>query len=256
MNWIDYWLPLLRRLVLYGFVQYFFSHLAYISPDVIWFIKWNKPQIPIAPQISSSVPCSFQPIYEYERKRTAPLHIIVQWNLNFLLVYYTHIIVLCHIMGIDELCNILKYVIYGFFIKSTHLIINDLFYIYCLVYFYLLSTHSLKEPWLDSLLTDWAYQSVEQNAYNHNASDWQICKNKQELSDFWAISYCFLQFVMLFRIQMHFVLLTTISLLFVREGHFWIILKKGRGSLEPQSPPSARACSGVNMLLLLCHIKC
>ncbi len=35
---------------------------------------------------------------------------------------------------------------------------------------------------------------------------------------------------MLIIIQMHFVLLTTISLLFVREGHFWIILKKGRGS--------------------------
>ncbi len=33
-------------------------------------------------------------------------------------------------------------------------------------------------------------------------------------------------------------------MLFVREreGHFCIILKKGRGS-SPQSPPSARACS-------------
>ncbi len=41
---------------------------------------------------------------------------------------------------------------------------------------------------------------------------------------------------MLIRIQMHFVLLITISLLFVREGHFWIILKKGRG-WTPQSPP-------------------
>ncbi len=65
------------------------------------------------------------------------------------------------------------------------------------------------------------YQSVKQNARNHsNASDWQICKNKQEFSDFWAISYCFVQIVMLIRIQMHFVLLTTISMLYVREGHF------------------------------------
>ncbi len=49
-------------------------------------------------------------------------------------------------------------------------------------------------------------------------------------------SYCFVHIVMLIIIQMHFVLLTTISLLFVWEGHFWIILKKGRG-LSPQRPP-------------------
>ncbi len=60
-------------------------------------------------------------------------------------------------------------------------------------------------------------------------------KNKQEFSDFWAISYCFVQIVMLIIIKMHFVLLTTISLLFFREGHFWIILKKASGS-SPQSP--------------------
>ncbi len=87
------------------------------------------------------------------------------------------------------------------------------------------------------------YQSVKQNheqkRRNHsNASDWQICKNKQAFSDFSAISYCFVHIVMLIIIQMHFVLLTTISLLFVWEWHFWIILKKGRG-LSP--PPSARA---------------
>ncbi len=171
------------------------------------------------------------------------------------LVYYTHIIVLCHIMGIDELCNILKYVIYGFFIKSTHLIINDFFiYIVWFIFTFCRPTH-WKNHGLRAYQQTVAYQSVEQNTYNHNASDWQICKNKQELSDFWAISYCFVQIVMWIRIKMHFVLLTTISLLFVREGHFWIILKKGRGS-SPKAPPSARACSGVNMLLLLCHIKC
>ncbi len=42
---------------------------------------------------------------------------------------------------------------------------------------------------------------------------------------------------MLIRIKMHLILLTTISLLFVWEGHFWIILKKG------SPPPSARACT-------------
>ncbi len=68
-----------------------------------------------------------------------------------------------------------------------------------------------------------------------------IWKNKQEYSDFWAISYCFVQIVMLIIIKMHFVLLTTISCLFVWEETFWVILKKGRG-LSPQSPPSARAC--------------
>ncbi len=65
-------------------------------------------------------------------------------------------------------------------------------------------------------------------------------KNKQGFSDFWAISYHFVHIAMLIIIQMHFVLLSTISLLFVWEGHSWIILKKGRGS-SPQSPPSARA---------------
>ncbi len=79
-------------------------------------------------------------------------------------------------------------------------------------------------------------QSSRTHATHSNASDWQICKNKQEFSDFWAISYRFEHIVMLIIIQMHFVLLTTISLLFVWDGHFWIILKRGRG-LSPQSPP-------------------
>ncbi len=72
-------------------------------------------------------------------------------------------------------------------------------------------------------------QSSKMHATHSNASDWQICKNKQEFSDFWAISYCFVHIVMLIIIEMHFVLLTTISLLFVCEGHFWINFKKGRG---------------------------
>ncbi len=76
---------------------------------------------------------------------------------------------------------------------------------------------------------------------------------KLEFSDFWAISYCFVQIVMLIRIQMHFVLLTTVSLLFVREGHFWIILKKGRGS-SPQSPPFC-TCLHPWMIPLHFHIQ-
>ncbi len=71
--------------------------------------------------------------------------------------------------------------------------------------------------------TDWNIsQSSKTHATLIYASDWQVAyvKNKQEFSDFWAISYCFVQIVMLIRIQMHFVLLATISLLFVWEGHF------------------------------------
>ncbi len=75
-------------------------------------------------------------------------------------------------------------------------------------------------------------QSSKTHETHSNASDRQICKRKQEFYDFWAISYRFVQIVIV--IQMHFVLLTTISLLFVQEGHFWIILKRG---LSPQSPP-------------------
>ncbi len=67
--------------------------------------------------------------------------------------------------------------------------------------------------------TDWNISGISTLIY---ASDWQVAyvKNKQEFSDFWAISYCFVKIVMLIRIQMHFVLLATISLLFVWEGHF------------------------------------
>ncbi len=98
--------------------------------------------------------------------------------------------------------------------------------------FFLPSIYSLKDPYMA-----WEPIVSEQTVEYSNASDWQICKNKQEFSDFWTISYCFVHIVMLIIIQMHFVLLTTISLLFVWEGHFWIILKKG-WCLSPQrSPP-------------------
>ncbi len=67
-------------------------------------------------------------------------------------------------------------------------------------------------------------------------SDWQIYANKNAFSDFWVISYCFVYFAMLIIIQTHFVLTSTTSLLFVWEGHLWIILKTGRDT-SPQSPP-------------------
>ncbi len=82
-------------------------------------------------------------------------------------------------------------------------------------------------------------QSSKTHETHSNVSDWQICINKQEFSYFWEISYCFVQIVMLIRIQMHFVLLTTISLLFVWEGHFWIF-EKGH-VLEPPNPPPPSA---------------
>ncbi len=107
------------------------------------------------------------------------------------------------------------------------------------------STHWKNHIWEPRFLNRlWNISQSSKTHATRNASDWQICKNKQEFSDFWAISYRFVHIVMLIIIQMHFVLLTTISLLFVWEGHFWIILKKGRG-LSPQSPHSARACSEV-----------
>ncbi len=97
------------------------------------------------------------------------------------------------------------------------------------------STHWKNHIWLESLWN--ISQSSKAHATHRNASDWQIFKNKQGFYDFWAISCRFVHIVMLIRIQMHLVLLTTISLIFVWEGHFWIILKKGqaRGSI-PQSP--------------------
>ncbi len=108
--------------------------------------------------------------------------------------------------------------------------------------FFLPSIYSLKEPYMAR--EPWfpnrpwnISQSSKTHATHSYASDWQICKNKLEFSDFWAISYRFEHIVVLIIIQMHFFFsLTTISLLFVWEGHFWIILKRGRG-LSPQSPP-------------------
>ncbi len=86
-------------------------------------------------------------------------------------------------MGIDELSNILKYVIaymdFCFKIDTLALIIDAIF-LYCLVYFFLLSTHSLKEPYMvrEPMVSEQtvAYQSVYgQNARNYsNASDWHM----------------------------------------------------------------------------------
>ncbi len=56
----------------------------------------------------------------------------------------------------------------------------------------------------------------------------QICTNKYEFSDFWASSYCFVQIVMLIRIQ--FWIFIDYNIIAIWEGHFLIILKKGRGS--------------------------
>ncbi len=162
------------------------------------------------------------------KNRKWPLHIIVQWNFNFCQIKWQ--------TGIDEFCK--KY-------KKN---VNKIYLLclkYCLVYFsFHRSIHWKNHIWLESLVSEQTveYQSVEQNACNPTPQIDSLCKNKQEFSDFWTISYCFVHIVMLIIIQMHFVLLTTISLLFVCEGHFWIILKKGKG-LSPQSPPpSARAC--------------
>ncbi len=70
-------------------------------------------------------------------------------------------------------------------------------------------------------------QSNKTHATHSYASDWHTCKNKQDCFYFWAIIYFLNFFLILIRTQMHFVLLNTISLLFVQEGHFQIILKKG-----------------------------
>lgn len=73
--------------------------------------------------------------------------------------------------------------------------------------------------------THWKVSQQTGISVNHhsNASDWQICENKQEFSNFWAMNYCFVLIVVLIIILMHFVLLTTISLPFVWERHFWLI---------------------------------
>ncbi len=64
----------------------------------------------------------------------------------------------------------------------------------------------------------WIIYGYKTHATHRNASDWHICTIKQELSDFWTISYRCVQIVMLIIIKMHFVLFTTISLLFVWES--------------------------------------
>ncbi len=109
---------------------------------------------------------------------------------------------------------------------------------YCLVYFFpsvdLFTERTIGylERFLNRLWN--ISRSTKTHAFHSNASDWQICKNKQEFFDFWAISYRFEHIVMLIIIQMYFVLLATISLLFVWEGHFWIIFKKGRAYITYQ----------------------
>ncbi len=59
--------------------------------------------------------------------------------------------------------------------------------------------------------------------------------NKQDFSDFWAISYHFVHIVMLIIIQMRFDLLTTISLLFV-WGALLNNFEKGQGLTAPKAP--------------------
>ncbi len=126
--------------------------------------------------------------------------------------------------GIDELYNM------DFFIKLTHqLWLSMKKKVLNIVGFFLPSVD--LQPQFPNRLWNIS-QSSKTHETHSNASDRQICKRKQEFYDFWAISSRFVQIVIV--IQMHFVLLTTISLLFVQEGHFWIILKRG---LSPQSPP-------------------
>ncbi len=109
-------------------------------------------------------------------------------------------------MGIGELCNIQKYVISMYFIQ--------------------LNRHTSFDYWWNVFPSVDPYALTERPIYGSRAYGFQ--KRTQpiatpQIDDFWWISYCFVQIVMLIRIQMHFVLLTTISLLFVWEGHFWII---------------------------------
>ncbi len=111
---------------------------------------------------------------------------------------------------------------------------------YCLVYFsFRQSIHWKNHIWLESLCfrTDCGI-SVSQAKRTQPIATPQIdiCKNKQEFSDFRVISYCFVvHIVMLIIIQMHLVLLTTISLLFV-WGALLNKFEKRQG-LEPPKPP-------------------
>ncbi len=119
---------------------------------------------------------------------------------------------------------------------------SKLYNIWIFLFSFRRPTH-LKEPyrlWPESLwfLNRLWYisQSSKMHVTHSNASDWHICKNKQDFPDFWAISYCFVHIVMSIRIQMHFVLLTTIALIFVWEGHFWIIFVGARAPKAPHPP--------------------
>ncbi len=88
---------------------------------------------------------------------------------------------------------------------------------YCLVYLFPSVDPLTERTWVSG--TDWNISQPSKRTKPINASDWQICKTKQELYDFSTISYGFVHIVMLIIIQMYFVL-ATVSLLFVWEGTF------------------------------------
>ncbi len=156
-------------------------------------------------------------------QRTAPLH--KKFELvpdHDWLVYYTWQ------TGIDELCNVVKYLI-NRFLWNRH---TSFYYLILFFVSFFSSVDPLTERTIFESLgfrTDCGI-SVSQAKRTPPMSTPQIDRYVKINRRFWAISYCFVQIVMVITIWMHFVLLTTISLLFVWEGHLWIILKKGRGS--------------------------
>ncbi len=70
-------------------------------------------------------------------------------------------------------------------------------------------THWKNNIWLESLVSEQTveYQSVYMGKTHATIATPQNdkCKNKQEFSEFWAISYCFEQIIMLIRNAFYFI---------------------------------------------------
>ncbi len=123
-------------------------------------------------------------------------------------------------------CHAHSFIFYILFFISYFLFILFYEYFPCVVFFNICTVQG-ADPTLISLL-------VIQSLYS------RVCDNKTwnlklEFSDFWAISYCFVQIVMLIRIQC--ILFIDHSIIAIcPRGALLNNFEKGQGS-SPQSPP-------------------
>ncbi len=87
--------------------------------------------------------------------------------------------------------------------------------------------------------TDWNIsQSCKVHVTHSNASDWPICKNKQELSDFWAIGCRFVHM----SLQLKCILFYVYNIIAIcLKGALFNNFER-RAGFEPPPPPHKRPC--------------